>query len=224
MHNDAIPGVEFIDNANQRTPCVLVLDASGSMAGEPLKQLNLGLKVFEEQLKSDLSAALKVQVLVLAVGGHDDVEVIQPWVDAVDFKAPTIEAGGLTPLGAGMTTALNEVQQQKLVYDENGISSTRPWIIVLSDGCPTDLDWEQSADACRKAEEDKKVVIFPVGTEGADFAALGQFSNKSAKKLKGLNFTELFVWLSRSMATVSASVPGQKVRLPSADEWAEVEI
>ena len=40
MMNDAIPGVEFVDNANQRTPCVLVLDASGSMAGEPLKQLN----------------------------------------------------------------------------------------------------------------------------------------------------------------------------------------
>lgn len=224
MSHDAIPGVEFIDNANQRTPCVLVLDASGSMAGEPLKQLNLGLKVFEEQLKSDLSAALKVQVLVLAVGGHDDVEMLQPWVDAVDFNAPTIKAGGLTPLGAGMETALQEVQQQKSVYDANGISSTRPWVILLSDGCPTDLNWEQSASACRKAEADKKVVIFPIGTEGANFEALGQFSNKSAKKLKGLNFTELFVWLSRSMATVSASVPGQKVRLPAADEWAEVEI
>ncbi|KAF7765115.1 hypothetical protein PCIT_b1264 [Pseudoalteromonas citrea] len=224
MSNNAIPGVEFIDNANQRTPCVLVLDASGSMYGEPLKQLNLGLKIFEEQLKSDLSTALRIQVLVLAVGGHDDVEVLQPWVDAVDFKAPTIKAGGLTPLGAGMDAALTEVQQQKSVYDSNGISSTRPWIILLSDGCPTDIDWESSAKACRQAESNKQVVVFPIGTEGADFEALSQFSNKSAKKLKGLNFSELFVWLSRSMATVSASVPGQKVRLPAPDEWAEVEI
>jgi uncharacterized protein YegL len=224
MSNNVIPGVEFVDNANQRTPCVLVLDASGSMAGEPLKQLNLGLEIFEKQLKEDLSTALRIQVLVLAVGGHDDVEVLQPWIDAVDFKAPTIRAGGLTPLGAGMESALEEVQQQKSVYDANGISSTRPWIILLSDGCPTDLNWEDSASACRQAESDKKVVIFPIGTEGADLEALSQFSNKSAKKLKGLNFTELFVWLSRSMATVSSSVPGQKVRLPDASEWAEVEI
>ncbi|MCE0556309.1 VWA domain-containing protein [Motilimonas sp. E26] len=224
MSTAIIPGVEFIDNANQRTPCVLVLDASGSMTGEPLRQLNLGLKVFEEQLKNDLVAAMRVQVLVIAVGGLDDVEVLQPWVDAADFNAPTIEPGGLTPLGAGMERALTEVQQQKSVYDANGISSTRPWVILLSDGCPTDLDWDQSASRCREAEADKKVVIFPIGTEGADFEALGQFSNKSAKKLKGLNFTELFVWLSRSMATVSASVPGQKVKLPSADEWAEVDI
>ncbi len=224
MSTEIIPGVEFIDNANQRTPCVLVLDASGSMTGEPLRQLNLGLKVFEEQLKSDLAAAMRVQVLVIAVGGLDDVEVLQPWVDAADFNAPTLQVGGLTPLGAGMERALTEVQQQKSVYDGNGISSTRPWIILLSDGCPTDLDWEHTANRCREAEADKKVVIFPIGTEGADFEALGQFSNKSAKKLKGLNFTELFVWLSRSMATVSASVPGQKVKLPAADEWAEVDI
>src|SRR5690606_41002597 len=30
-----IPGVEFVDNTNQRTPCVLLLDISGSMTGEP---------------------------------------------------------------------------------------------------------------------------------------------------------------------------------------------
>ena len=39
LTNDMIPYVEFADNANERTPCVLVLDCSGSMRGEPIKQL-----------------------------------------------------------------------------------------------------------------------------------------------------------------------------------------
>ena len=51
LTNDMIPYVEFADNANERTPCVLVLDCSGSMRGEPIKQLNAGLKALEKELK-----------------------------------------------------------------------------------------------------------------------------------------------------------------------------
>ena len=49
LTNDMIPYVEFADNANERTPCVLVLDCSGSMRGEPIKQLNAGLKALEKE-------------------------------------------------------------------------------------------------------------------------------------------------------------------------------
>ena len=51
FENELIPYVEFADNANERTPCVLVLDCSGSMRGEPIKQLNVGLKALEKELK-----------------------------------------------------------------------------------------------------------------------------------------------------------------------------
>ena len=224
MSPSAIPGVEFVDNTNQRTPCILVLDASGSMAGEPIAQLNAGLEIFADELKNDAMASMRVQVLVLSVGGHEDVDILQPWTDAVDFVAPVLQPGGMTPLGKGMDVALDEVRNQKAVYDANGISSTRPWIIMISDGCPNDFGWEDAAARCRQEEADKRVVIFPIGTEGADFEALGQFSNKTPKKLKGLQFRELFIWLSRSMSTVSSSVPGERVSLPSTDSWAEIEI
>ena len=224
MSHSTIPGVEFIDNTNQRTPCVLVLDASGSMAGEPLAQLNAGLEVFADELKNDELAALRVQVMVIAVGGHEDVLILQPWTDAIDFQPPSIQASGMTPLGTGMDVALDEVRSQKAAYAANLISSTRPWVIMISDGSPNDFGWEEAASRCRQEEADKRVVVFPIGTEGANFDALGQFSNKTPKKLKGLQFRELFIWLSRSMSTVSASVPGDKVRLPDTDSWAAVEI
>lgn len=224
MSHSGIPGVEFVDNTNQRTPCVLILDASGSMAGDPMAQLNAGLEIFAQELKNDELAALRVQVMVITVGGHDDVQIMQPWTDAVDFQPSVIRANGMTPLGKGMDVALDEVRNQKAVYDANGISSTRPWIILISDGCPNDYGWEEAAARSRQEEADKRVVIFPIGTQGADFEALGQFSNKSPKKLKGLQFRELFIWLSRSMSTVSASVPGDKISLPATDSWASVEI
>lgn len=219
----AIPGVEFVDNTNQRTPCVLLLDVSASMSGNPIRQLNEGLKAFAEELKSDPVASLRVQVMVITVGGPEDVRIVQPWTDAVDFEPPYLHANGLTPLGKGMSLALDEIASQKAVYDANGISSTRPWVIMLSDGCPNDFGWESHADQARAEEQDKRVIVFPIGTSDADFEALGRFSTKTPKKLKGLQFRELFVWLSRSMSTVSASVPGDKVSLPATDSWAEIE-
>ena len=46
--------VKFDDsNPEPRCPYVLLLDTSGSMQGEPIRQLNAGLQAFEESLKAD---------------------------------------------------------------------------------------------------------------------------------------------------------------------------
>ena len=71
LTNDMIPYVEFADNANERTPCVLVLDCSGSMRGEPIKQLNAGLKALEKELKEDIDASSRVQLLIIKAFGKD---------------------------------------------------------------------------------------------------------------------------------------------------------
>ena len=222
MTKDVIPDVGFSDNTNQRTPCVLVLDVSGSMAGMPIEQLNAGLKTLEAQLKANPMTALRVQLLVILVGGNDEAKVEHEWCDAIDFETPVLEANGTTPLGKGMALALRRVDDQKRAYDANGVSSTRPWILLISDGEPTDLDWEQVAEQCLTAEANKKVTIYPIGTDSANFDALNRFSKNGAKKLEGLNFNELFVWLSRSMTAVSSSAPGQKVQLPTAN-WSQAD-
>ena len=43
-----IPDVALVDNTEQRTPLVLVLDCSGSMDGEPVSLLNEGLALLEQ--------------------------------------------------------------------------------------------------------------------------------------------------------------------------------
>ena len=104
--DDMIPYVEFADNANERTPCVLVLDCSGSMRGEPIKQLNVGLKALEKELKEDIDASSRVQLLIIKAFGKDETEVSADWIDAMNFTAPEMAAGGLTPLGKAMELAL----------------------------------------------------------------------------------------------------------------------
>ena len=123
IENEMIPYVEFADNANERTPCVLVLDCSGSMRGEPIKQLNAGLKALERELKEDIDASSRVQLLIIKAFGKDEAVVSSDWTDAMNFTAPEMEAGGLTPLGKAMEKALQKIEEQKCLYDSCGITS-----------------------------------------------------------------------------------------------------
>lgn len=212
---DPVIDVEFVDNTSQRTPCVLVLDGSGSMQGERIAQLNAGLKLLEETLKRDETARLRVQVLVIRFGGDDEVRVMADWTDAIDFTAPVIAAAGRTPLGAALTLALDKIEDQKRRFRANGIAYTRPWLFIISDGEPTD-DCTAAAARCRQAVADKKVMVYPIGVGDFNVQVLGQFSGPAVKpmKLVGLKFRELFVWLSQSMSAASQSKPGQGVQVP----------
>ena len=210
--SNLIPDVGFTNNTEQRTPCVLVLDGSFSMIGEPINQLNSGLCELEAQLKGDPVASVRVQLLVIQVGS--DANIISDWCDAIDFSAPRIVVDGLTALGSGMSLALDSIESQKQVYKNNGIPYLRPWIFMISDGMPTDAGWEYVAENCRNAEDNKKVTIFPIGTEDADMSALGKFSNNRALTLQGLQFNQLFTWLSQSVSSASIASPGEQIALP----------
>ncbi len=218
---ERIPYVEFADNANERTPCVLVLDCSGSMRGEPIKQLNAGLAALEKELKEDIDASARVQLLIVKAFGKDEIKIESNWTDAMNFTAPTMEASGLTPLGKAMETALQKIEEQKCLYDSCGVTSKRPWIFLISDGEPTDYGWEDSAELCRYAQKNKKVVIHAIGTQGANLEKLAKFSILPPKRLTGLKFTEFFLWLSRSVSCISKAAPNANKYLDDITEWNE---
>ncbi len=225
MTQTAIPDVALVDNTEQRTPLVLVLDCSGSMLGAPIQQLNEGLQLLESELKADVIAAKRVRVLVIRYGGLDNAELVGDWCDAMDFTAPTLQADGTTPTGRAIDLALTEIEDEKRRYKQAGVAYTRPWLFLMSDGAPTDA-WEAAAKRAREAEVANKVAIFPIAVgEGPQGQVMGQFSSRGeggVKRLHGLQFRELFLWLSASMQVVSQSRPGGQAQLPSTDSWSSV--
>jgi uncharacterized protein YegL len=222
MSEPMIPDVALVDNTEQRTPLVLVLDRSGSMGGAPIEQLNEGLRVLEQELKGDAIASKRVRLLLITYGGADHADVASDWIDAMDFAAPTLSANGTTPTGQAVDAALARIEAEKQQFKNAGVAYTRPWLFLMSDGQPTDA-WQGAAERCRQAEAANKVAVFPIAVgDGADAAVLGQFSSKgeaAVKRLNGLRFQELFLWLSASMKVVSQAKPGGQVQLPAADTW-----
>tara|TARA_B100000524_G_C23640387_1_gene366460 strand:+ start:403 stop:1071 length:669 start_codon:yes stop_codon:yes gene_type:complete len=215
--SDLIPDLVLQDNSSQRLPCVVLVDGSSSMDGEAINNLNEGLKVLEAELKADDVASLRVQLLIVRIGGHSDVETVIDWTDAIDFIAPTIEANGTTPLGMGVKHSLKKIEEQKEKYKQNQIPYNRPWLFIITDGSPTDNGWERCANKAVEAETKGKVVIFPIGTEGANFDTLNQFSSRGAMMLQNLNFKELFVWLSQSVSAGSQTEVDSTSQLPAAN-------
>jgi uncharacterized protein YegL len=218
----SVPDEALTENNSQRLPCVLVIDGSGSMAGSPIDELNAGLKLLEQELKKDDVASQRVQLLVIRFGDDNAVEVLSDWKDAMDFQAPIVTASGVTPLGEAVTLALAKIEEQKARYKTHGTAYNRPWLFLLTDGEPTDTDWERAAAASRKAEQDGKVVFFGIAVGEANLETLARFSNRKPVRLQGLKFRELFVWLSQSSKTASRAAQDKNVQLPPPTDWAQV--
>ncbi|EFO1186023.1 VWA domain-containing protein [Escherichia coli] len=209
---------DFASNPEPRCPCILLLDVSGSMSGRPINELNAGLVTFRDELLADPLALKRVELGIVTFG---PVHVEHPFTSAANFFPPILFAQGDTPMGAAITKALDMVEERKREYRANGISYYRPWIFLITDGTPTD-EWQAAANKVFQEEEDKKFAFFSIGVQGADMKTLAQISVRQPLPLQGLQFRELFSWLSSSLRSVSRSTPGTEVVLEAPKGWTSV--
>lgn len=212
----------FALNPEPRCPCLLLLDVSGSMAGDPIRELNEGLRAFRDDLASDELASKRVEVACITFG---PVHVATDFEVAGSFQPPWLKANGETPMGAAIESAIELVRRRKDAYRTNGIAFYRPWIFMLTDGAPTD-EWKGAAAKVKEGEAASAFAFFAVGVERADIKILRQIAVRKPLKLKGLSFQSLFRWLSNSMKSVSHSTPGDSTPLKDPTEgpdgWGEV--
>jgi uncharacterized protein YegL len=208
----------FADNPEPRCPCVLLLDTSGSMGGMPITQLNEGVKTFKHELMQDPLATKRVEVAVVTFG---PVTVESDFHTVPNFNPRELDTTGDTPMGAAITMGIEMVANRKKEYKDHGISYYKPWIILITDGAPTD-EWAHAARRVKEGETAKSFAFFAIGIEGANMDILKQISVRSPLKLKGLMFREFFMWLSASMKMVSGKNPGTAVNLLPPSGWSEL--
>ncbi len=211
----------------------LLLDVSGSMDGEvegrkKINELNRGVKVLKEELVNDELARKRVEIAVITFGGAEEVRA-QGFSPVEEFNPGEFEAGGVTPMGKAILEGISQMESRKEYYKKNGIEYYRPWIWLVTDGEPTDMDvgderWNRVVEAVREGEKSHKFSFWPVGVGGANIEKLKKVAppDRVPLKLKGAMFKEMFLWLSRSMKKISVSKPGEQVELEKPG-WGKLE-
>lgn len=116
------------------------------------------------------------------------------------------------------------LEDRKADYRNNGVPYYRPWIFLITDGAATD-DLASARKAIKAGEKAGKFCFFPIGVDTADMNELAGLSVRQPLKLKGLQFQQLFLWLSGSLRASSRSAPDTPLTPQNpltANGWAEL--
>lgn len=206
---------DLLLNPTNRVPIALCLDASGSMAGSPMDELNDGVRLFFEALQADPIARASAEVAIISFSDEANTVLDFQGLERIAQPPEMTSTGGLTALGEGANLALDRLETRKQEYQKAGVDYFQPWLVLMTDGLPTTSAHTQAGPRACEMESRGKLVVFPIGIgSGTDIGTLAMFSKKRKPlRLQGLNFRQFFEWLSKSVVRVSQSRPGEKVDL-----------
>ncbi len=214
---------EFADNPEARCSIVLILDVSGSMGGPKIQTVNQALVKFGQIIKEDSVTALRADVAVIEF--NHEARVVQDFTNGTDFEPPGLSVDGGTNYSKAVNLALDITEARKQSYRDGGIAYYRSLAYFLSDGYPehdSPADLEQAAARLKAAEDDRGIAFFCFGIGSpdlpVDMSALNNLAPRAAIELTNMEQLDGSIqWLSRSVAAVSQSQPGEAIRLPEPD-------
>jgi uncharacterized protein YegL len=179
--------MEQARNKDQKCPVVLLLDTSGSMAGQPIDELNKALVKLKEDILNEPTLSSRLEIGIVA---FDDDARIERAIDLItpETDLPILNVGGTTNLVAGMNKAIEIVSDRKSFYKSNGEQYYRPFIVLFTDGAPTNTpeEIEQLDQTIQQMSDEKRFVFLPFGVGGADMQLLSKLAAQTEdQRLKG---------------------------------------
>lgn len=188
-----------------------LLDASGSMGGEPIQRLNDGLNGLVRSLQSDDNADI-IDIAVITFGGS--VNVTMPHTPISRIEADfNLSASGLTPMGEGLLKAAEITNERRRLYNANGVMTFKPWIFMITDGEPTD-SIESAKQELMKLQDNDKLKLWILGIPGYDKEPLkGLTKDGLILELRDFDLKTALNWVNKSMANVSHSAPGEMPKM-----------
>lgn len=155
-----------------KVPVIFLLDVSGSMNSidksdiSCIEQLNSGFETFLNNILEDEIASTALDLSVITFGGENPELFLdfEQWNGGT--KSNFVASGG-TPMGKALELAYEQIQGKKLIYKDYGVNYNQPWVILMTDGEPTD-DIENAKTLFEDLQNRRKVTLFPV--------AIGNFS------------------------------------------------
>ncbi|MEI7687677.1 MAG: VWA domain-containing protein [Planctomycetota bacterium] len=187
----------------RRLPVYLLLDCSGSMAGDPIESVRQGIKALLADLRSDPQALETTYLSTITFSSG--AQQVCPLTELMAFQEPNLDANGSTALGEGLKVLEQAMDREVRKSTPTQKGDWRPLVFLMTDGQPTD-SWETIADSVKK----RKVanLIACAAGQGADANLLKRITETVVKlnNLQPDTMKAFFKWVSSSIKTTSASI------------------
>ena len=189
----------------RRLPIYFLVDVSESMVGEPIEQVQEGMKNIIQELRVDPYSLETVFVSVIAFAGK--AKSLSPLTELYKFYPPTFPIGGGTSLGAALNFLMDDIDRSvvKTTMEEKG--DWKPIVFLFTDGTPTDNPSAAFQRWNSKYRGHCNLVAISIG-QNVDTGLLSQISDNVLRlnETDKSTFNQFFKWVTASIKTSSMAV------------------
>ncbi|WP_323659103.1 vWA domain-containing protein [Pectobacterium versatile] len=190
----------------RRLPVYLLIDTSGSMRGESIHAVNVGIQAMLSALRQDPYALESVYISIITY--DNEAREFIPLTPLEDFQFTDIvvpSAGG-TFTGAALECLIQSVDRDIKRSDGDQKGDWRPLVFLMTDGSPSDAYAYDEAVKEIKKRAFGSLIACAVGPK-AKHEHLKQLTSQvvALETLDSTAFAGFFKWVSASVASGSAS-------------------
>lgn len=202
--------------STRRLPVYILLDTSGSMRGEPIHSVNVGLQAMLSALRQDPYALESVHLSIITFDIEARVYLPLTPLDQVQLSEITAPEAGATFMGAALELLIDLVDKQVRKSTDDAKGDWRPLMFLMTDGSPSDLHAYREAIPELKQRNFASILACAAGPK-AKQAYLQELTDRvvTLDTMDASAFASFFKWVSASVAVggSSAGVSGP-VNLP----------
>jgi uncharacterized protein YegL len=191
----------------RRLPVYILLDTSGSMKGEPIESVKVGLETMVASLRQDPFALESVHISIITF--DREVKQIVPLTELENMQIPDIQTpeSGPTHLGAALELLCQKVDSEVQLNTPSKKGDWMPLLFIMTDGKPSDVQVYNQIIPEVKKRHFGSIIACAAGAK-ADTQPLELLTNQvySLETTDSATFRQFFKWVSASVSTGNRSV------------------
>lgn len=191
----------------RRLPVYLLIDTSGSMTGEPIESVKVGLEAMLSSLRGDPFALESANISIITY--DREVKVILPLTPLEDIQLPEITCpeSGPTNMGAALKTLCKQIDSEVHLSTPTQKGDWMPLLFLMTDGKPSDIMEYNEAIPEVKKRKFATIVACAAGSK-AKTEPLKQLTDQvyTLDTMDRSSFSQFFKWVSSSIGVGNRSI------------------